>query len=116
MYNISANTWSAGTPAANALLLAGYHEEGQYLYVVGGFSSSGPNWLTANAAASSVIGKSKSHPAHPALGSNPSKSLPGAPDANNATTLRLDMSSGTWSTGPAWTMSRADIGSGILRW
>src|SRR5262249_28259392 len=34
------------------------------------------------------------------------------PDANNATSLRLDMSSapGVWTTGPAWTQARADFG------
>ena len=113
VYNISTNTWSAGTPAANALLLAGYHEEGQYLYVVGGFSSGGPN-KPANGLASSVLNKngqsSKSHPPANSDQASPAQPGPGAPDANNATTLRLDMTSGTWSTGPAFTPSRADFG------
>ena len=37
---------------------------------------------------------------------------PKVPDANNTTTLRLDMSSapGVWTTGPAFTQGRADFG------
>ena len=74
VYDITSNTWSSGTSAPNAFLLAGYQQVGQFLYVVGGFSPSGPS--------------------------------------NNATTLRLDMSSapGVWESGPAFTPARADFG------
>ncbi len=72
VYNIGTNTSSAGTPApVGPFLLAGYHQIGQFLYVVGGFD-------------------------------------PGA--LNYATTLRLDMSPGTWDTGPAFTPQLADFG------
>ena len=72
VYNVGTNTWSAGTPApVGPFLLAGYHQIGQFLYVVGGFD-------------------------------------PGA--LNYATTLRLDMSTGTWDTGPAFTPQLADFG------
>jgi N-acetylneuraminic acid mutarotase len=74
VYDVAGNTWSSGTAAPNAFLLAGYQQVGQFLYVVGGFSPSGPS--------------------------------------NNATTLRLDMSSapGVWESGPAFTPARADFG------
>ena len=70
---------------------------GQYLYVVGGFEAGGPNQVAAEQ--SSVLRKGL--PNQPAV-----------PSANNATTLRLDMSSapGVWSTGPAFTPGRADFG------
>ncbi len=37
VYDIASNTWSAGTAAPSVFLLAGYHQIGQFLYVVGGF-------------------------------------------------------------------------------
>ena len=94
VYDVATNTWSSGTIAPNDFLLAGYQQVGQYLYVVGGFEAAGPNRATA-AAGSSVLSGGQSE----------------APDANNATTLRLDMSSapGVWSTGPAFTPGRADF-------
>jgi hypothetical protein len=93
VYDVATNTWSAGTAAPNNFLLAGYQQVGQHLYVVGGFSSAGP----AGGAATSVIHNGE---------------LREAPDANNATTLRLDMTSapGAWSSGPAFTQGRADFG------
>jgi hypothetical protein len=70
VYDIASNTWTTGTSAPAAFLLAGYHQDGQYLYVVGGFSSSTTN-VTA--------------------------------------TQRLDMSNGTWTSGPAFTPQRGDF-------
>ena len=97
IYNVASNTWSAGTAAPNDFLLAGYQQVGQYLYVVGGFEVGGPNPVSG--ALSSVLRKGL--PNQPAV-----------PSANNATTLRLDMSSapGVWSAGPAFTPGRADFG------
>src|SRR4249919_3698256 len=43
VYDVATNAWSAGTAAPSAFLLAGYQQVGQFLYVVGGFSSTGPN-------------------------------------------------------------------------
>jgi hypothetical protein len=37
VYDIATNTWSPGTAAPAPFLLAGYHQLGQFLYVVGGF-------------------------------------------------------------------------------
>jgi N-acetylneuraminic acid mutarotase len=71
VYDVASNTWSAGTPAPSAFLLAGYQQVGQFLYVVGGFE---PTFV------------------------------------NNATTWRLDLSSGTWDVGPAFTPQLADFG------
>jgi len=96
VYDVATNTWSAGTAAPNDFLLAGYQQVGQFLYVVGGFEAAGPN--AANAAAqSSVLYKG---------------AQPRVPEANNTTTLRLDMTSapGVWTVGPAFTPQRADFG------
>ena len=43
-------------------------------------------------------------------GSVLSKARPQAPDANSGVSMRLDLSSGAITTGPAWTMARADFG------
>ena len=98
VYDVASNTWGPpGTAAPNDFLLAGYQQVGQYLYVAGGFEAGGPN--PAAREQSSVLRKGL--PNQPAV-----------PSANNATTLRLDMSSapGVWSTGPAFTPGRADFG------
>ena len=97
VYDVATNTWSAGTAAPNDFLLAGYQQVGQYLYVVGGFSPSGP--VNVAGELSSVLSRGLAK-------------QPAVPLANNTTTLRLDMSSapGVWSTGPAFTPGRADFG------
>jgi hypothetical protein len=46
VYDVATNTWSAGTPAPNTFLLAGYHQLGQYLYVVGGWTGGETTGLT----------------------------------------------------------------------
>src|SRR6185369_9568371 len=96
VYDVAMNTWSAGTVAPNTFLLAGYQQVGQFLYVIGGFGAV-PGGPGNGAEMSSVLYK----------GARPS-----VPEANNATSLRLDMSSapGVWSTGPAFTQARADFG------
>ena len=72
VYDVATNSWSSGTPApVGPFLLAGYHQIGQFLYVVGGFVPSALNY---------------------------------------ATTLRLQMRTGTWDTGPAFTPQLADFG------
>jgi len=94
VYDVATNTWSTGTSAPNDFLLAGYQQVGQFLYVVGGFEAAGPSRGAAQR--TSVLSGDRTE----------------APDANNATTLRLDMSTapGVWSTGPAFTPARADFG------
>jgi hypothetical protein len=49
VYDIASNTWSSGTAAPSEFLLAGYHQIGQFLYVIGGwnFSSPGSNNTTS---------------------------------------------------------------------
>src|SRR4029077_6827209 len=46
VYDVAGNSWSAGTAAPNGYLLAGYHQIGQFLYVVGGWTGGAPNGLT----------------------------------------------------------------------
>jgi len=96
IYNIGTNTWTSGTAAPNVFLLPGYQTVGQYLYIAGGFSGTPQGAKGAkNVPASLVKGASNRSQA--------------APDANNATTLRLDITTGTWTTGPAFTPGRADF-------
>ena len=99
VYDVAGNTWSGGTAAPQAFLLAGYQEVGQNLYVIGGFSSSGPNGPKNAGAMSSVLYKG-------------SQASPNVPLANNITSYRLDMTTapGVWTTGPAFTEGRADFG------
>src|SRR5207302_1238658 len=99
VYDVASNTWSAGTAAPDNFLLAGYQEVGQFLYVVGGFNSSGPDSKVAGAL-SSVLTRGQQ------------SKQPKVPMANNTTTWRLDMTSapGVWSVGPAFTEGRADFG------
>ena len=96
VYDVATNTWSAGTAAPSAFLLAGYQQVGQFLYVVGGFSPGGPN----AAQESSVLYRGLQ------------SKQPKVPLANNTTTFRLDMTSapGVWTSGPAFTQGRADFG------
>ena len=116
VYDIVAGTWSTGIPIPTGFLLAGYQVVGQNLYVVGGFSAGGPNG--SGSAATSVLNHQKSAkpktPSKSSLqgGSGGSGSSGGkeAPDANNTGTYRLDMSTGTWTAGPAFTPARADFG------
>jgi hypothetical protein len=46
VYDIGTNSWSPGTAAPLPFLLAGYHQIGQFLYVVGGFDPSFVNNAT----------------------------------------------------------------------
>ena len=47
VYDVASNSWSAGTPApVGPFQLAGYHQIGQFLYVVGGFAPSAINLNT----------------------------------------------------------------------
>jgi hypothetical protein len=46
VYDVALNTWSAGTACPDGFLLAGYHQIGQFLYVVGGWTGFAPNGLT----------------------------------------------------------------------
>jgi 6-phosphogluconolactonase (cycloisomerase 2 family) len=40
IYDIAGNSWSAGSAAPTPVLLAGYAQAGQFLYVIGGFTAS----------------------------------------------------------------------------
>src|SRR5204863_8203931 len=95
-YDVAANTWSTGTAAPSAFLLAGYQQVGQFLYVVGGFTAA-PRPGEQIGQFSSVLYSGE---------------VPNELDANNATTWRLDLSSapGVWTAGPAFTPNRADFG------
>jgi hypothetical protein len=113
VYDVATNTWSAGTPAPNDFLLAGYQQVGQFLYVVGGFEASGPN----AAAQSSVLNRVQQFnqpnmPLSSMSNRGQQSKQPRVPMANNTTTWRLDMSSapGVWSVGPAFPAGRADFG------
>ena len=99
VYDVASNTWSAGTAAPDNFLLAGYQEVGQFLYVVGGFNSSGPDSKVAGAL-SSVLTRGQQ------------SKQPKVPMANNTTTWRLDMSSapGVWEAGPTFAPQLADFG------
>ena len=88
VYDTGTNSWSSAAAIPTAYLLGGYQTAGQYLYVVGGYGA-------APAGASRLSQAQKAA---------------AAPDANSTGTYRLDMSTGTWDTGPAWTPSRADFG------
>src|SRR5436190_12423589 len=96
VYDVAANTWSTGTAAPSAFLLAGYQQVGQFLYVVGGFTAA-PRPGEQIGQFSSVLYNGE---------------VPNELDANNATTWRLDLSSapGVWTAGPAFTPNRADFG------
>jgi hypothetical protein len=67
VYDVGTNTWSLGTSAPNTYLLAGYHQIGQYLYVVGGWTGGGPTGLTTTTRLnmSSAPGVWESGPAFP---------------------------------------------------
>ncbi|HET6545112.1 MAG TPA: kelch repeat-containing protein, partial [Rhodanobacteraceae bacterium] len=95
VYDIATDTWSAGTAVPNNYYMGGYQQVGQYVYMVGSY------------------GDSPQPPSGPlsALSGNPQRNAI-APSANGTATIRLDMSTatGTWTTGPAWTMNRADFG------
>src|SRR5690349_1092123 len=73
VYTVATNSWTTGAPAPVGFFLAGYTTVGQYLYVVGGFTSASPS-------------------------------------SNSNVTMRLDMSTGTWTVGPTYTPARADEG------
>ena len=42
VYDVTTNTWSAGTPAPSEVSFPGYRQIGQFLYVVGGWDSNSP--------------------------------------------------------------------------
>jgi N-acetylneuraminic acid mutarotase len=97
-YNIASNTWFTGTAAPSLYYLGGYTSVGQFLYIIGSYGASplapdGPKAMPLSSILNKDLGR---------------KVL--APDANSTVSMRLDMSTGTWTTGPAWTPARADLG------
>ncbi len=100
VYSTTGNTWSSGTAAPSPYLLGGYTSVGQYLYAIGSYGATpltkgtNPN-TNPNLPASSI--------------KNARQDKVEAPDANSTASLRLDMSSGTWTSGPTWTQGRADM-------
>jgi N-acetylneuraminic acid mutarotase len=46
VYDVASNSWSSGTAAPLTFFLAGYHQIGQFLYVVGGFEPTFANNAT----------------------------------------------------------------------
>ncbi len=94
VYDIGSDSWNSGTALPSAYQLGGYQQVGKYVYMVGGYGAAprtpyGPASMLSGYSQTNVI----------------------APSANASATLRLDMSSptGTWTTGPTWTMNRADF-------
>jgi hypothetical protein len=116
VYDIASNTWSAGNPAPAAFTLAGYHQSGQYLYVVGGFGASPAANSTATMRLDMATGTWTSGPAFTpqradfALAMSGSKLYAIGGDANGgaffdsvATVNELDTSGwpgGSWATSP----------------
>jgi N-acetylneuraminic acid mutarotase len=94
IYNVGSNTWSPGLAAPAPFFMAGYAQVGQYLYVVGGYGTA-PLVNSAGLSASSLLAENSTSAV--------------APEANSTLTMRLDMNTGTWDTGPAWSMARADF-------
>jgi hypothetical protein len=93
IYDIASDTWSAGTPLPSAYLLGGATVVGSNLYMIGGF---GPTPLGPGGLPGSSV-----------------RLRTGAPDAitaNQTASMRLDMSTGAVTTGPAFTMQRGDFG------
>ena len=72
IYDIAGNSWSAGPASPSPYQLGGYAQIGQFLYLIGSFTST--------------------------------------PTVNTTVSMRLDMATNTWSTGPVWTPARADFG------
>jgi N-acetylneuraminic acid mutarotase len=93
-YQISGNSWSPGAAVPAPYFLGGYTQVGQYLYLVGGFGAT-------------LLDSSTGLPASSVLADHTVNAL--VPEANSNVTMRLDMNTGTWSTGPAWTMQRGDF-------
>ena len=91
--DIATNTWSTGTGRQMRSCWPEHRQVEQFLYVVGGYSPSGPSAV----AQTSVLHKG---------------AQPRVPALNNMNTYRLDMSSapGVWTTGPGFTEGRADFG------
>jgi hypothetical protein len=94
VYNIASNTWSTGPSLPANYLLGGYTQVGRYLYLVGSYGTTPLSSSNTNGAPASLL--------NPLLGAD-------APTANSNVTMRLDMRTGTWTTGPTFTMQRADF-------
>ena len=88
VYDTGSNSWSSGAAIPAAYEMGGYQTAGQYLYAVGSYGASPAGASRLSQAQKAAV----------------------APDANSTGTYRLDMSTGTWSTGPTWTPGRADFG------
>jgi subtilisin family serine protease len=92
LYDIATNSWTIGSPMPVSYYLGGYTQAGQYIYVVG---SSGVNPLAGASGPAGAL--------HGATGRVPD------PDPNGTATLRLDLATSAWSTGPVWSPQRADF-------
>src|SRR4029077_20198272 len=90
VYDIATNTWSTGASAPEGVFLSGYQTVGQYLYIVGGFGT-GPFMPGGSSA---LLGKA----------------LNAAAPTNTSETMRLNMNTGAWESGPSFTPTRADFG------
>ena len=94
VYSISGGSWTSGNAAPSPYLLGAYNIAGNYLYLVGSYGASP---LSGGHSASSILNGAKG-------------ASIAAPDANSTAVQRLDLTAGTWSTGPTWTQGRADAG------
>jgi len=97
VYDIPTNTWSSAAAAPATYVLGGYQQVGQFLYMIGSYGST-------------PFGSSGKGNALPDSSVKNVGMQIAAPDANSTTSMRLDLSSITYSTGPTWTMGRADMG------
>jgi hypothetical protein len=124
IYDIAANTWSAGParPGATSSFGAGAGAHNGKVYVIGGGSGTGGSTLTS--IYDVVTNTWSTGPAAPAayhLGGYAQSgrylylvgSITIDPNMNSAVTMRLDMETNTWSTGPAFTPQRADFGLAV---
>jgi hypothetical protein len=122
VYDIATNTWTTGNPAPVAFFLAGYHQSGQYLYVVGGFGAGSPaNNVTATMRLDMATGQWTTGPVFTPQRADYALAMSGSTlyaiggDANGgaffdsvATVNELNTS--TWPAG-SWTTSPNDLPS-----
>ena len=119
IYDIAGNTWTSG-PARPGYADSYGAAAGAYngnVYVVGGSSNGPTRSVSIYNISSNTWSSGPDAPADYQLGGYTQVGqflyLIGTsgldPDSNTTVSMRLDMSTNTWSTGPAWTPRRADF-------
>lgn len=121
IYNIASGTWSAGTPLSQPIADSGYTQDGNYLFMAGGWSSLYPTVTVSSTLRLDLsLGSLTPGPALPAqradfalLAGQNSLFAFGGVDANGAitnTVIKLDSS--TWPSG-TWKPSLPDLAKSI---